>query len=117
MKIFPVLIAIIALTLSTLTVSPAQAPATTLVIDTTAATTAWDSVYIGPLTWTKYVKVINQNPTGILLIALENDTSAGKILYLRNGQTKLFLFGIGDKRFIRTKSSTGTMLRYVESEY
>lgn len=81
--------------------------------DSTAATTAWDSVWTGG-NHLKTVSIIHNGTAGVLLVATENDTTAGKILFVRAitgyGDTYSFLTRA---RWIRTKVSTGTINRDV----
>ncbi len=83
--------------------------------DTTAATTSWDSVYIGPYSQTKYLFVKNQGG-GILKFGLENDTSLTKCIFLRQGESYYFDHGVVNRKWIRTKGSA-TVNRYIFSTY
>lgn len=101
-----------------LTSSAQPIPSFTTICDTTVATTAWDSTWVGAPGFVKYVSVTNLSATIILKVALENDTTAPNILYLRPQASYSYPAGLSrDRRFIRTKSASSTANRYIISTY
>lgn len=81
--------------------------------DTSSATSAWDSVWVGG-NHLKTVTIVHNGTAGVLLFATENDTTAGKIVPVRA------ITGYGDAisistraRWIRTKIVAGTVKRDV----
>lgn len=118
MKTLALLIILSALFIST-SLTQIQ-PTFSEIVDTTAATTSWDSVWVGPPGWVKYVTVTNYSASVYLYVALENDTTNGQktIIFLKPNATKTWSNGLArSRRFIRTKASSGTVSRYVVSEY
>lgn len=81
--------------------------------DSTAATTAWDSVYVGG-SYFKVVIVVHDGTTGTLFVATEDDTTAGRIIPL-----KVTAYGPESieipthARWVRRKASTGTIANRV----
>lgn len=74
------------------------------------ASTTWDSVYVGG-SHSKNVDIYVPGTTDSLFIAEENDTTAGRIGWLKAGIS--YRIELTTSRWIRTKTSTGTIFRII----
>jgi len=84
--------------------------------DSAAATTSWDSTWVGPGTLRKQIEIQNDGSV-YLRYALNNDTTAGMYRRLAPGEKVYLDAAAGTVRFVRTKAVSSTCIRRVATRY
>ena len=90
-------------------------------VDTAWAHQSWDSVYIGPWSWPKYVRIQNVG-SHEMKVAFENDTLKANVMILRPGTELYYDHGISYRNWIRTRCVPDTVAadsnqRYIMSTF